>query len=557
MVKRDLTGLSKRLAGLSPEKRQMLEGLLRGERSGATAIPRREDPFAPQPLSFAQQRLWFLTEIDPDGYAYNIPAGFYIDGALDVHALERTINEIVRRHEVLRTRFDVIDGQPKQIVAPFAPRPLARLDLTELPPDEREREFHRFAADEAKRPFDLLAGAPIRTTLATLGPARFGLLFVFHHIVYDLWSIGVLVRELVALYEAFSADRPSTLPELSIQYADYARWQREHLAGDTLDQHLSYWREQLNGVAELELATDRPRAAVQTSRGGRTERLVPRRTADRVTALSRKEGVTPFMTLLAGFQALLHRHTRQDDIVVGTPTASRHPAEVESLIGFFVNSLVMRTSVAGDPTFRQLVGRVRTVALDAYAHQDAPFDKIVEALRPERTLSRNPLFQVMFTYQSAPPLTLEGLRVTPFSIETDAATVDFEVYAFDEPDGLRLVAHYNADLFDESTLAGLLRQFERFLDGATADPDRPISALPLLDDNERQQLLVDWNATPIAYPTDKCIQELFEQQVERRPEAVAVVYGDAAISYRELNQRANRLAHALRARVSRATRSSG
>jgi amino acid adenylation domain-containing protein/non-ribosomal peptide synthase protein (TIGR01720 family) len=547
-VKRDLTGLSKRLAGLSPEKRQKLEELLRAERNAGSAMQRREDPFAPQPLSFAQQRLWFLTEIQSEEYAYNIPAGFYIDGALDVGALERAVNEIVRRHETLRTRFEVIDGRPMQIVRPFETRPIARIDLTDRAPDERQRALERVAVEEAKRPFDLLAGDLVRVTLAKLEPERYALLFVFHHIVYDVWSIGVLVRELVALYEAFTNGRPSPLPDLVVQYADYARWQREQLVDETLERHVAYWREQLRDAAELALATDRPRAAVQTSRGGRAERIVCRESADRLAALSRTEGVTPFMTLLAGFQALLHRQTRQDDIVVGTPTASRQPAEVEGLIGFFVNSLVLRTSLAGDPTFRELVGRVRTIALDAYAHQDAPFDKLVETLRPERTLSRNPFFQVMFTYQSAPPLAIEGLRVTPFGVETDTATVDMEVYAYDEPDGLRVVARYNADLFDEPTIAGLLRQFERLLDSAAAEPDRRVSRLELLGPQEREQLLVDWNRTPRTYPSDRCIHEIFEEQAAARPDAIAASYGGRSLTYAELNRQANRLASRLRRR---------
>ena len=364
------------------------------------------------PLSFAQQRLWFIDQLEPGNSAYNFPAAVRLKGPLNVEALEQSLNEIVRRHEALRTTFTTADGSPAQIIAPTLTVRPAVVNLQELPESEREAEVQRLVIEEARLPFELARGPLLRMTLLRLAEEEHVGLLTMHHIVSDGWSTGILIREMAVLYEAFSCARPSPLPELPVQYADFAYWQRQWLQGEVLETQLTYWKRQLLGAPLLELPTDHPRPAIQTFRGSHHSLLLPKHVGEGLRALSRQEGITLFMTLLAAFQILLHRYTDQDDLNVGTPIANRNRLEIEGLIGFFVNTLVMRTDLSGNPTFREVSRRVREVCLEAYAHQDLPFERLVEELHLERSLAHNPLFQVMFVMQNAPVQALGLPRLT-------------------------------------------------------------------------------------------------------------------------------------------------
>ena len=518
---------------------------------GPSAPPIRPVPRGgPLPLSFAQQRLWFLGQLEPDSPVYNIPWAVRLAGPLDDAALHQALDAIVARHEALRTTVVAPDGMPVQVIG--APRPvnLSTVDLRAWPDADREAELQRRLREEARRPFILGRDLMVRAALFRLGEGDHVLLLVMHHIASDGWSMGGFFRELTALYAALARGRPPALPELPIQYADYAVWQREWLQGEELETQLAYWRRQLAGnPPALELPTDRPRPSVQSLAGARRRVVLPRPLADALAALSRREGATLFMTLLAAFAALLHRYTGQDDIVVGSPIAGRTRTETEGLIGFFVNTLVLRNDLSGDPTFRELLGRVREGALGAYEHQDVPFERLVEELRPERSLGRSALFQVLFALQNAPvaPLDLPGLRVQPLELDSGTAKFDLSLQMMAAAEGLRAVLEYNTDLFDAATVTRLLEQLRTLLEGIAADPDRPLSALPLVTAEERHQLLITWNATASAYPRDACLHHLFEAQVARTPEAVALAWDGGAMPYAELNARANQVAHRLRA----------
>ena len=500
------------------------------------------------PLSFAQRRLWFLDQLEPGNAFYSLPLAVPFNVPVNTTVLERSINEIVRRHEALRTVFDVIDGEPVQIVAPSLSLPLAVIDLRALAKDEQEAEATRLAAEMAQRPFDLAHGPLLRTALLRRSTEDHIFLLVMHHIISDGWSLGVFWRELVALYNAFYVARPSPLPDLPIQYADFAVWQRQRLQGEKLAELVAYWKRQLADLPVLQLPTDRPRPAVLSYRGAFQELVLPRALTTALKALSQREGVTLFMTLLAVFTVLLQRYSGQDDIVVGSYVASRDRAELEGLIGFFVNSLVLRADLSGDPSFRTLLARVREMALDAYAHQELPFEKLVEELQPERDLSRNPLFQVSFqlfsTQTERGPAAETG--TTTIEINRGMAIFDLAVNIWEGPDGLGGHIEYSTDLFDAATIARLAGHFRVLLKNVVANPDLRLSALPMLSEAEQRQLLIEWNATQADIPRC-CIQELFEQQVERSPTAVAVVAEDRKLTYDALNRRANRVAHRLRA----------
>ena len=513
----------------------------------ARAIRPRATTDAP-PLSFAQQRLWLLDQLVPGNPFYNIPSALRLCGPLDVPALERSLSEIARRHQTLRTTFRPSEGRPVQVVAPAALLTLPVVDLGGLPEVEREAAALRLAREEARRSFDLARGPLLRTTLLRLGAAEHVLLLTTHHIVSDGWSRGVLNRELAAVYGAYAAGRPSPLPEPPIQYADFALWQRQRLRGELLETLLAYWRRQLAGLPPLELPTDRPRPSAQTFRGARHAFVVPDRHVSALTTLGQREGATLFMTLLAAFTALLHRYTGREDIAVGSPIAGRTRPELEGLIGFFANTLALRTDLSGDPTFRELLRRVREVCLGAYAHQELPFERLVEELGPERDLSRNPLVQVLFALQNAPrhPPQLPGLAVTPLEVDAGTAKADLELHLREGAGGLEGTLVYSTDLFDAATAVRLTGHFRTLLEGVAADPERRLSDLPLLTEPERHRLLVEWNATAREYPREACIHQLFEAQVERTPDAVAVISEDRRLTYRELNARANRLAHHLR-----------
>ncbi|MEA2172934.1 MAG: hypothetical protein QOD00_526, partial [Blastocatellia bacterium] len=501
------------------------------------------------PLSFAQQRLWFIHRLDPSSAAYNMPFALRLMGQLDVPALEATLNEIVRRHEALRTTFDVLEEQPVQLIASTQSLELALTDLSELPPQKRDTEARRLATEDVLRPFDFSRGPLLRASLLRLSEQEHILSLTMPHIVSDGWSMGVLVREVAALYEAFSKGQASPLPELPVQYADYAVWQREWLQGEVLETELAYWRKQLGGAAQvLELPTDRPRPLVQKFNGAHEALNLSPGLSDALKQLSQREGATLFMTLLAAFQTLLYRYTGQEDILVGTPVANRHQTDAEQLIGLFTNTLVLRTTLDGAWSFRQLLAQVKETCLGALAHQDLPFEKLVEELRPERTRSHSPLFQVMFTSQNTPEdeVTLPGLRIETFNTGTTPALFDLTLNIQETDEKIYASWHYNTDLFDAGTMRRMSENFAALLLSITNAPERLISELPLLALAERQRLLLDWNGTRRDYATDKCFHQLFEEQVERTPDAIAVSDDDGALTYYELNARANGLAHHLR-----------
>ncbi|HEX8178335.1 MAG TPA: condensation domain-containing protein, partial [Pyrinomonadaceae bacterium] len=541
--------LTTRRTQLSAAKRALLEKRLRGAaapEAELTIPPRPERDRAP--LSFAQQRLWFIDRLQPGGAAYNMPSALRLSGRLHVGALERSINEIVRRHESLRTTFQVFDQQPVQLIAPALFVPLAVRDLSDQPEAEREREAIRLATEEAQRPFDLARGPLVRAALLRLDETEHVLLFTLHHIISDGWSMGVLVRELVALYTAYAAEQESPLAALPVQYADFAVWQRGWLTGEVLDKQLAYWRKQLGDEPPtLELPTDHARPPVQSFRGATETLSFSPELTEALRHLSRRADATLFMTLLAAFQALLHRYTKQPDILVGTPIANRTRAELEPLIGFFVNTLVLRADCSGNPTFRELLARVRATTLDAYAHQDLPFERLVEELQPTRDLSRNPIMQVMFALQNAPMEALELPALTLSAQQFDLATTrfDLEFHLWDMPDGLRGVLIYSTDLFDAATIQRLLAHYHTLLTEIVADADRPLASYQILSPAERTQLLDEWNATQTNYPADCSMADLFSQQVTAQPDSVALVFADTALTYSELNERANQLAHHL------------
>jgi len=500
------------------------------------------------PLSFAQQRVWFLEQLKPGNAFYNMPAAVCLKGQLNVAALEQSLNQIMTRHEALRTNFVTVNGQPVQAIASTLTLTLPVVDLLQLPETEREIETQRLATEEAQQPFDLAAEPLVRTKLLQLSDAEHVLLLTMHHIVSDGWSIGVFLRELAALYEAFCNNVPLVLPELPIQYADFAVWQRQWLQGEVLESQLAYWKQQLDDApALLELPTDRVRPAVQTFRGAFQTFTISKELSDALMTLSQRQGATLFMTLLAAFQTLLYRYTGQTDICVGTPVANRNRSEIEALIGFFVNTLVLRTDVSGNPTFEDVLYRVREVALGAYAHQDLPFEQLVEELQPVRSVSYTPLFQVMFALQNAPMPSLELPDLTLNPLATESATAKFDLTLSVESTEQGLVGswEYNTDLFDAATITRMAGHFQTLLEGIVANPDQRLLDLPLLSAAQRHQLLVEWNDTKADYRLDVCIHQLFEAQVERTPDAIAVVFEDQQLTYRELNSKANQLAHHL------------
>lgn len=520
------------------QKRALLADLLRAK---ATKVRRA-------PVSFAQQRLWFLTQFEPESAAFNISRAVRMIGRLDLAALEKTFDALIARHESLRTNFELVEGEPIQVINPPDKAEVSLVDLTQLRSDERETEVQRLLGEATRHVFDIVHDRLLRASLLKLGEQEHVLSLTIHHIISDGWSMGVLFREIGELYEAFVNRRPSPLAKLPIQYSDFAVWQRELLQGDLMGTQLAYWREQLaDAPALLELPLDRPRPTIQTFNGACHTIILPRSLSDSLSELSRREGVTLFMTLLATFQTMLGRYTNQEDIVVGSPIANRTRQELEGLVGFFVNTIVLRTDCSGDPTFRQLLHRVREVALQAYAHQDMPFEKLVEDLRPERSLSHMPLFQVLFAVQNAPRvapnLTDLELQELPFVGQT--ASFDLSVFGGEISSGLRLTFEYNTDLFAAETIARMVGHFQTLLEGACLDPDQRIGSLPMFSDAERQRLSQVGNDTNAPYPRHSCIHDLFDEQARRKPEAVALISEDRQSSYRELNERANRLARYL------------
>ncbi|MBE9165412.1 non-ribosomal peptide synthetase [Tychonema sp. LEGE 06208] len=499
------------------------------------------------PASFAQQRLWFLNQLAPGNPFYNVSTALRLTGFLNLISLEQTFNEIVQRHETLRTTFTLLEGELVQIIAPILTVSLPTIDLQNLSPTQQETAALQLATDAAQCPFDLAAGPLFKVTLLQLGETEHILLLNLHHIVADGWSIGVLIRELGTLYTAFVKNGISHLPGLPVQYADFAEWQHEWLQGEVLETQLDYWREQLNGITTLNLPTDRQRPAVPSYRGAKHFITLSPALSEQLKLFSQQESATLFITLLAAFQTLLYRYTGQVDIAVGTPIANRNLSEIEALIGFFVNSLVLRTDFSGNPTFRELLHRVKNVAMAAYAHQDLPFEKLVEELQPDRELSRNPLFQLSFSLQNTPVAALELPGITFEAIDFDSGTakLDLECNLWEDAGSIQGQFVYSTDLFDRATIARMAGHFQTLLKAIVANPKQHLSDLALLTAPEYQQLLIDWNDTQRDYPQNQCFHQLFEERVELAPDAIAAVFENQQLTYRQLNSKANQLARYL------------
>ncbi|ROQ63165.1 non-ribosomal peptide synthetase component F [Streptomyces sp. 840.1] len=520
----------------------------------ATAIPAAVRGGRPLPLSFAQRRLWFLDQLEPGRAEYLIPMGLRISGPLDVTALEASLSELVARHEVLRTRFVTDgDGTPGQIIDTPRALPLDVHDLRSVADDgAREEAAVALVATEGFRPVDLATGPMVRALLIRLGEEEHLLNLTIHHIAFDGWSVGVVSRELTTLYTARVTGIAAGLPEPPLQYADFAVWQRQWLTGDELSSQLGYWRDALAGTAPLELPTDRRRPARRSGNGAMLTFSIPAATADGARRLAHDTGASLFMTLLAVFQAVLSRYSGQEDIAVGTPIAGRNRAEIEDMVGFFVNTLVMRTDLSGDPTFTELVDRVKDTALGAYDHQDLPFERLVEELAPQRDLSRNPLFQTMFVLQNTPAgrsWELPGLSIRQLDVSAQESKFDFTFYATEAEDGcLDGTIVYSTDLFDEATMVRLAGHFETLLGAAVHDPTARLSALEMLTASERRQILTAWNGADTDAPDAVTVHRLFEDRAAERPDSPAVSCGSEHLTYRELDERAEWIAALLRER---------
>lgn len=542
--------LAARRAALSSlEQQELAERLQQGNDASllAKAIPPRPAGES-APLSFAQERLWFLQQLEPESVAYNICMPFRIAGKLNLAALRQSISETTRRHDTLRTRFLHTNGRPFQVIMPPSHPDIPLVDLTGMPEQLREVRVQQILATASNRSFDLAQGPLLRAVLLKLGNEEHVLMMLLHHIVFDEWSMRVLIREAVQIYQALSLGQPSPLPALPIQYADFAHWQRQWLRGEVLEEELSYWRRQLRESPQLlNLSTDHPRLAATNAKAESVPITIPDLVSQQLMALTRETRGTLFMTLLASFQILLSRYTGQHDIPVGTPYAGRR-VETEGIIGFFVNTLVMRTQLSGNPTVREILHRVRGVSLEAMSHQELPFEKLVEELQPERSLSHAPLFQVMFAFQNEQKeagADMPGLQVSALEGGSAAAKFDL-ILGMAETDGkIYGTLEYDTSLFERATIERMLKHYGAILAGMGANPDQRLSEIEMLSAAERQELLYDWNQTAAAYPR-ACIHHLFEEQVERTPDAIAVEAGSVQLSYRELNSRANRLAHQLR-----------
>ncbi len=523
-------------------------------RKGLTQLPPNYSPIVPRSvrngveLSFGQQRLWFVAQLDSGSAAYNVPMAWRVTGTLDVAALQRSLQVLVQRHEALRTAFPSQQGHPLQFIAPPQSFPLAMIDLRRGSMPERESELERQLQEEIRRPFDLASGPVIRAALFRLDDHDHVLALTLHHIVCDGPSIAVLLEELSLAYSGFSRGLAMDLPQPAVQYADFALWQREALIPEVRQDQLVYWKQQLcDAPAALDFPLDHPRPATATFRGGMERRQLSKTLSDAFRSLARRHGVTRFMALLAAFQALLYRYTGQEEVVVGSPMTHRNRAEAARAIGFFANMMALRTPFHGDLTFRELLKKVREVSLGAYAHQDLPFEQLVAALKPERTAARNPFFQAMLTVEEASwhDLELAGLRSLTLPVHNGAAKFDLNLGVVDRPDGFQLALEYNSDLLEAETARTVLQHYENLVRAAVADPDGRVSMLPVLAEAERQRILVEWNDTRQDYARDTCVHQLFEAQVERTPNAVAVKFQTQQLTYRELNERANRLARHL------------
>lgn len=529
---------------------------LPAHRSAGPVMPpsqpiRKRDSSGPAPLSFAQQRLWFLEQLTPGLPLYHIATGARIFAPVSARVLQQCVNEVVRRHEALRTLFRSDNGVPSQIVLSGLEVAVKCRDLSATAAKQREAELSRLANEEARRRFQLDQGPLLRVTLVCLQEREYVLLMTMHHIISDGWSLNVLSRELGVLYDAYSLGRPSPLPPQVLQYADYAIWQRDSLSGQSIEEHLAWWRGRLAEVEPLRLLTDHPRPAVASFAGTYRSIAFGAELRKSLSALGRQERCTLFMTLLAGFSVLLSRYTGQDEIVIGTPVANRNQPELESVVGLFVNTLVVKTDTAGSPTFRELLWRARDAALDAWAHQDLPFEKLVEELHPQRDLSRNPLFQV--TLQLYPPVqTGGGPQSTVPIMGGDRGTTHFELAVNFQQinEGLDAVVEYHTDLYDAATIDQMMEHYRRILESAVADPDQPISHLQMIDATERERVTIEWNQTQHEFPEQATVDRLFAQQAARTPDAPALRWDGGIVTYAELDAAANRIAESLGSCVS-------
>jgi amino acid adenylation domain-containing protein len=553
-----MTELADRIAALSDEERASLAARLASRKavpttSMITTFDRESGDF---PLSYAQERLWFLDQLTPGNTAYNLSFAHALGFAVDHRALEVALTALVARHEGLRTTFPLVGDEPVQRVGPAEAVSCQVVDLRQLPPRRRRAETERLAARFATQPFDLATGPLFRSALIRLGESGDAFVFVIHHIVADGWSLEVLFRELSTMYAQAATHSPVSLPPAGPQYADYTLWQRRRLTGDALDQLVQHWKRKLSGAATLELPTDRPRPRVQSTRGAQLFFDIDASTVDAVRALSRAADATPFMVTLAAFVAMLHRYTHQDDIVVGSPVASRSRAEIEGTVGFFANSLVLRSDLGGDPTFYELVRRTRAMTMDAYEHQELPFSKLVNALRPGHDLSRNPLFQVSFQLLASHaagtgrPNSDGGTEVL---IDRGTAVFDLALNVADSGTSMRGQFEFNTDLFDRDTVAAMANHFVTLMKDATARPQTPVGQLAMLTPTELEQL-DDWSQAPADKSELLPITEMIDAQMDRTPDLIAVDDGRSALSYAELRRRVARLADVIEARVGRRAR---
>ncbi|PSF35010.1 non-ribosomal peptide synthetase [Aphanothece hegewaldii CCALA 016] len=502
----------------------------------------------PLPLSFAQARLWFLEQLQTGSAIYNIPTAYRVQGSLNLALLKQCFNEIVRRHETLRTNFTLVEGQPVQVISETFSLEFPIIDLVKLSLDEQEKEIQRLANQEAQKNFDLAHDLLIRVTLVKLNETEHVVLLTLHHIIADGWSMEILIKELAILYEAFSKKQPSPLPELTIQYADFAVWQRQWLQGNRLQTQLAYWKKQLQGtLSVLQLPTDYPRARVQSFRGEHQTFSLSETLTQKLKILSQRENTTLFTTLLAAFKVLLYRYTGQDDIIVGSPIANRHRKETEWLIGFFVNTLVLRSHLSGNLTFKGLLHQIRETILEAYDHQDVPFEKLVEELQPERDLSYSPLFQVKFRLENSAPdaIELPSLTLSPLQQTYSTAKLDLSLDLYHTPSGIVGAFEYNKDLFAPETIGRMIGHYCTLLESITQNPDAELWELSLLTSAEQEQILFEWNQTKTPYTQDLCFHQIFEQQVEKTPLNIALVFEEQQLTYDELNRRSNQLAHYL------------
>ncbi len=538
---------------LSQAKRSLLEKYLRGEMPGSPEGQNRITPRetgAVAPLSLSQQQVWLHHHIVPDDVpAYNETLTIHRTGPLNVAALERTLAEIIRRHEIWRTTFDVFDGQPAQIIHPDEPSfKLTLINLDNLPEAERGYEAARLAREDAVKAFDLKSGPLMRAMLVRLGEDQHRLFMAFHQLIFDgVTAYQVFLPELAQLYQAFSQNKPSPLPEPRTQYADYAIWQQDWMKRESIAAQMAYWQNKLAGeLPVLDWPDDRPRPALQSYRGEIERATFSAEVLRKLKAIGQREGASLFMTLVAGLSALLHRYTGQDDIILGAPTAGRKIPELQRMLGYFLNVMPLRIDLSGDPTFRELVKRVRGTVLEALSNEDVPFAQLIEKLRPTLDPSRNPLFQIAISVEPPAALMDMGWSATQSDIPTGASKLDLYIDVDDRPDGLVGPVTYNPDVFERGTIIRMIEHWRVLLEGAAANPERRLSELPVLTADEKRCILHDWNETRAEYPSDKCIHEIFDAQCERTPDALAVREGERSLTFRQLQERSNRLAHYLR-----------